>query len=189
MQIRARPSPRVVQDRRSELQSRVAETAAAASAHSLATARGPTTPSCVLSLPQHGFIFDVCCSVLEEARHAQRAVMVVRPAVIVPDTNCFLDQLGELQRTLALDQYTIIMPLIGAFICKAIPPPPTCIASYSQCANDITLTTVLGELEGLARGTQADSSSPVSPHVRYRAIVRLCHLGHVFCVSEQLYFL
>ena len=40
----------------------------------------------------------------------------IRPLLLVPDTNCFIDHLNGIKTLLACGRYTIVVPLVGKYI-------------------------------------------------------------------------
>lgn len=45
----------------------------------------------------------------------------IRPQFLVPDTNCFVDDLHGIEALLAVKRFTIVVPLIGMFTAIFLP--------------------------------------------------------------------
>ena len=50
---------------------------------------------------------------IEEASKGKGTLVMVKPRYLVPDTNCFIDMLGCLQRLVSTRQFVIAVPLTG----------------------------------------------------------------------------
>ena len=49
----------------------------------------------------------------DTGQHNRRIEIEVRPLMLVPDTNCFIDHLDGIKSLLASKKYTIVVPLVG----------------------------------------------------------------------------
>ena len=52
---------------------------------------------------------------LNKAASKTVEVIYITPNYLVPDTNCFVDQLSELQELVQMREFVLAVPLIGEF--------------------------------------------------------------------------
>ncbi len=52
-------------------------------------------------------------AVLADDQEHRQIELEIRPLILVPDTNCFIDHHRSIQRLLGTQKYTIVVPLIG----------------------------------------------------------------------------
>ena len=55
--------------------------------------------------------------VIEEVSSRRATVVVVKARYLVPDTNCFIDMLANLQKLVKFGSFVIAVPLTGELIC------------------------------------------------------------------------
>ena len=55
--------------------------------------------------------------VIEEVSSRRATVVVVKPRYLVPDTNCFIDMLANLQKLVKCGSFVIAVPLTGEMTC------------------------------------------------------------------------
>lgn len=63
------------------------------------------------------FYFFFFQAVLVEHSSKPTLVLEINPQYLVPDTNCFIDHLPDLQYIVESKDFTIVIPLVGKFAC------------------------------------------------------------------------
>ena len=71
--------------------------------------------------------------------------VVIKPRYLVPDTNCFVDYLKYLRQLFESGHFVIAVSLTGRYVIH-------CSTEYYHCL-------VIGELEGLSKGTLEGKTS------------------------------
>ena len=63
---------------------------------------------------------DSIRAVLEGDQTSCALELVIRPRVLVPDTNCFIDHLVGIRRLVDSARYTVVVPLVGESVVHSV---------------------------------------------------------------------
>ena len=114
--------------------------------------------------------------------------MEIKPHYLVPDTNCFIDHLDELERiakTMSASTqrplYSLMVPVIGT---------RTSVSNLFQinvnvASFDGVIVAVLSELEGIARGAHKDEDVTERARFALKFLQNQCSYTNIKCVTTR----
>ena len=57
--------------------------------------------------------------VLDTSKEHRPITLMIMPVFLVPDTNCFIDNLAGIQQLVSSKRFTLVIPLVGEYL-KAV---------------------------------------------------------------------